>query len=267
MARLRESPVRALGATRFVLGARAALRKRGPFDAVIAHWVVPSGWPIAIDASGTLEVVVHGSDAELLIALPRAVRNRILTALLARQARFRFVSRALRDRLVAAGPPGLDASSTVRPATLAMPDIPERDPARVALGLAPADRVIVIVGRLVPDKRPLLAVGAASLVPGARVIVIGDGPERSRLECAHPGATLVGALPRSEALTWIAAADLLLSASLREGAPTVIREARRLGVPVVTTPVGDVAEWAANDPGIVVVNERSAITGSPGGRV
>ncbi len=266
LARLRASPWRALGAARFLLGARAALRSHGPFDAVIAHWLVPSAWPIAVTAPGTLEVVVHGSDAELLLALPRVLRHRILTALLAREAQFRFVSRALRDRLVAASPPGLAARSTVRPAALAMPDVPARDAARVALGLAPAEAVIAIVGRLVPEKRPFLAVRAATLVPGARVVIVGDGPERPRLEATFPGVTLVGALPRPEALTWIGAADLLLSASLREGAPTVIREARRLGVPVVTTPVGDVAEWAASDPGIVVVTERSPAPNSPGPR-
>jgi len=37
-----------------------------------------------------------------------------------------------------------------------------------------------------------------------------------------------------------------------EGAPTVIREARALGVPVLATPVGDVLLWASEDPGIEI---------------
>jgi len=266
LARLRASPIRSVGAARFLLGARSSLRRAGPFDEVIAHWLLPCAWPIAVDAPGALEVVVHGSDAELLLALPRALRDHILASLLARDARFRFVSRALRERLVAVGPPGLAARSSVRPATLAMPDVPGRSAARAALDLGPEETVIVIAGRLLPGKRPLLAVGAATLVPGARVFVVGDGPERSRLEATFPEARLLGALPRPAALTWIAAADLLLSASASEGAPTAIREARQLGVPVVTTPVGDVRDWSVSDPGLTVVTERAAPAEPPGAR-
>jgi teichuronic acid biosynthesis glycosyltransferase TuaC len=52
----------------------------------------------------------------------------------------------------------------------------------------------------------------------------------------------------------MAAADVLVSASREEGAPTVVREARALGVPVVAVPCGDLATWAAADPGIALVN-------------
>jgi teichuronic acid biosynthesis glycosyltransferase TuaC len=45
----------------------------------------------------------------------------------------------------------------------------------------------------------------------------------------------------------------LLSTSAHEGAPSVVREARALGVPVVAVAAGDLAEWAKADPGIVVL--------------
>ncbi|HVY44240.1 MAG TPA: glycosyltransferase, partial [Minicystis sp.] len=51
---------------------------------------------------------------------------------------------------------------------------------------------------------------------------------------------------------WVAAADVLLHASAVEGAPTVVREARALGVRVVACPAGDLAAWAAADPGITL---------------
>ena len=62
-----------------------------------------------------------------------------------------------------------------------------------------------------------------------------------------------GNLPRREALAWIAAADVVVHPSAVEAAPTVVREARALGVPVVACDAGDVALWAASDPGITVV--------------
>ena len=56
-----------------------------------------------------------------------------------------------------------------------------------------------------------------------------------------------------ETLAWIAAADLLVSASRDEGAPTVVREARLLGTPVLAARAGDVERWAAQDPGITLL--------------
>jgi teichuronic acid biosynthesis glycosyltransferase TuaC len=52
----------------------------------------------------------------------------------------------------------------------------------------------------------------------------------------------------------MSAADLLLSASRHEGAPTVVREARALGTPVVATDAGDLRAWAAADAGIWLVD-------------
>jgi len=48
---------------------------------------------------------------------------------------------------------------------------------------------------------------------------------------------LLGARPHEDALAWIAAADVVLAPLARgEGAPTVVREARTLGRPVVIFP-------------------------------
>src|SRR6185503_17000215 len=70
LARLRQQPLRALGALEFCVGARRLLERRGPFERVIAHWLVPCGWPILPGLSGELEAVAHGSDVRLLAALP-----------------------------------------------------------------------------------------------------------------------------------------------------------------------------------------------------
>ncbi|HKQ68288.1 MAG TPA: glycosyltransferase, partial [Polyangiaceae bacterium] len=88
----------------------------------------------------------------------------------------------------------------------------------------------------------------------ARLTIVGDGPLRRELEALAASldvdARFVGQLARSDALSSIAGADKLVCLSAAEGAPTVIREARALGVPVLATPVGDVAAWAAADEGI-----------------
>src|SRR5690606_38159805 len=93
------------------------------------------------------------------------------------------------------------------------------------------------------------AIGAARLA----AVVVGEGPAREALERIAPHPTrFVGKLPRSRTLDVIGASDLLVDASEAEGAPTVVRDARALGVAVVSCGAGDVPVWAAADPGITV---------------
>ena len=113
----------------------------------------------------------------------------------------------------------------------------------------------MVCARLVRSKRVDLAIREAARHRAA-LTVIGDGPLRAELEALasafEPRARFTGQLPRGDALALIADAHKLVHLSEAEGAPTVIREARALGVPVLATPVGDVARWAAKDPGIEI---------------
>jgi glycosyltransferase involved in cell wall biosynthesis len=233
----------------FVLRAGRALRTAGPFDRVVAHFIVPSGWPIAVSLHAPLEVRAHGADVRLLAAMPRAISGRIVASLLGRGARFVFAASSLRTQLVDALPSrvaaDLEAASAVELPPLEMPcpsDLPapwrERGVARP---------YAVWVGRLVPEKRPALAARAA-LAAGVPLVVVGDGPE-----ALPPGVIRVGRVPRDVALGWIAGAQVLVSTSRDEAAPSTVREARLLGVPVVATPAGDIREWSRADAGIVVV--------------
>jgi glycosyltransferase involved in cell wall biosynthesis len=127
-----------------------------------------------------------------------------------------------------------------------------RSELRKMLGIGP-EPLVIIAARLVPSKRVDVALQAATLLPGARVVVCGNGPEFRRLKKRFSAATFLGRLPRQQLLEWIAAADLLLCASRDEGAPSVVREARALGVPVVATTAGDLKKWAETDVGLSVV--------------
>jgi teichuronic acid biosynthesis glycosyltransferase TuaC len=252
MSRLRERPLRALSVLGFALRARRLLARQGRVDRVVAHFAVPSAWPIASRCGAKLEVVVHGSDARLIARLPGFLRRRIARSL--RAADVRAVSEELRQELGRALGPSVAARTRVRPATLELDGAPERAQARRELGIGESELLVVIAGRLIPGKRTHVALGAARLVRAARVVVVGDGPERHGLEHSFPEAEFVGLLPRARALAWLAAADVVLSASLEEGAPSVVREARALGTPVVALACGDLARDAESDPGLFVVS-------------
>lgn len=257
--RMKRAPWRAPGALAFAASVRATLTRLAPWDAVIAHWIVPSAWPSSL-GHAPLTVVAHGSDVRLLGALPRAVSGRILGQLVARGASFRCVSEALRRDLCELCPE-VAASAWVAPCALSLEAAPTRERARNALGVR--ERLVVFVGRVIPSKRLDVGLRAAALLPNVSLVVVGDGPALGALKQRHPGVRFMGRLSHDETLRWIAAADLLISASLDEGAPTTVREAVALGVDVVACPSGDLAAWAKSEPLLWVTRSPASLQRRP----
>ncbi|MBI4636026.1 MAG: glycosyltransferase [Candidatus Rokubacteria bacterium] len=137
---------------------------------------------------------------------------------------------------------------------------PSRGAARARLGLPPAAFVIAGLGRLVPVKGFDLLVRALPAilteVPGAHVVLIGDGPERGALEAlatrlgvAHR-LTLTGAT--REVAACLAGADVVAAPSRNEGMGRALVEAMALGIPVVGTAVGGI-------PGVIADGEAGRL--------
>jgi glycosyltransferase involved in cell wall biosynthesis len=239
-ARVAERPWRLVGAARWTARARRLLQAQPAFDRVVCHWAVPCAFPVAVGAAGELEVVSHGGDVRLLVRLPAAARRLVVGRILGRASSWTFVSTSLHDTLAAAlDEPQrrrLAAVTRIRPAAIDLPDV--RTKVRDLRAGCDGRPLVVCVGRLVESKRFHRAFDhvAQHGMAGTRVVVVGDGPEKGRLE-AHArrlglDTRFVGRTSRADALAWIAAADSLLHASRDEGLSTVVREAEALGVPV-----------------------------------
>lgn len=254
LARLKERPIRWLGVAEFCVRASAALRTHATFKRIQAHFLVPCACPIALSVARTteLELVGHGSDVRLFCRLPRALRSRIARSWLSRGATLRVTSEELAQALHTACPE-LSANLRVAVSPIDVEGVPTRSAARRALGIPESRRSALIVARLIPEKRVALALEALALLAEVETVVIGDGPELAPLRARFPHVRFTGYLPRHEALRWIAAADVLVSASAHEGAPSVVREARALGVPVVAVAAGDLTQWAERDAGLLLV--------------
>lgn len=252
LARLRGHPARWIGAARFALHTHAQLFARRDFDGVNAHFILPSYWPIAAGHPCLSRVVVHGSDLRLLERVPGALRARVLARLKKDNPIIQCVSNGLAERVDALTHGRLHSRIEVQPPPIDFPQLPSKSELRTQLGFD-GRPLIVIVARLIPSKRVDVAVQAALHVPGAQIVVCGGGPLYESLSRSYPSVTFLGQVSREQTLRWIAAADALLSASRTEGAPTAIREARALGVPVVTTAAGDLLEWSAVDAGLHVI--------------
>ncbi len=111
------------------------------------------------------------------------------------------------------------------------------DPERLQPG------TFVFVGRLTRQKALHTALAAIELVPEARLVLVGDGPERASLErAAGSRVEFRGARSRDEALRTVAGADAALLSSDWENLPHAAVEALSVGVPVVSTAVGGVPE-------------------------
>jgi glycosyltransferase involved in cell wall biosynthesis len=264
IARARQAPWRVVAAGSFAAGVLLRLQAIGRIDHAVAHWIVPCAWPLlhALHAlQAPLDVFAHGADVRLLLAAPRAAREAVFRSLLDRGARFTFAARSsLRDLSACLSPPlsvRLAGASCVKPPPLGeLPNVRARSAAlRASLNLHDSERLAMVACRLIASKRVAIAIDAAhAITPRLRVVIAGDGPEqsalRSRARSLGAKVTFVGRLPREEVLAWMGASDVLLHPSAAEAAPTVIREARALGVPVVACDAGDVSDWAGRDSGI-----------------
>jgi glycosyltransferase involved in cell wall biosynthesis len=189
----------------------------------------------------------------LSAALPAALRRHIAGAWLRSDLSIRCASVELRDELLACTTRALLPRLRVEAPALELPVCLQRTEARHRLGLDEQARLILLVARLVAEERVVEALQAVAYLPGVAVVVVGGGPLQRVLSARFPTVRFTGELPRSTALTWIAAADVVISASRREGSPTALREARALGVPVVACASGDLPQRAVEDPGIWLV--------------
>lgn len=251
LSKLRTNPLVLWQLWPFVRRARAMLRNHA-YDRVIAHWLVPCGWPIALASRTQTEIVVHGSDARLVGVLPRFLRDALLSRLHARGHYLRFVAAHLKPFVTTPRTRAWINDSQIAASPLLLPTLPNKTDARRALGLDPSAFVALVVGRLVPGKRIDVALEKAPLPTSARVWVIGSGPCMADLCRRFPNVTFLGQLPRTQTLVWLKASDVLLNASLAEGAPSVVREARALDVEVWSAPCDVVTTWAADDSGISI---------------
>jgi glycosyltransferase involved in cell wall biosynthesis len=121
----------------------------------------------------------------------------------------------------------------------------------------------VFVGGLRPEKRVDRLLHALSALSSGSLEIVGDGPERARLQGLCKELALLDRVRflgfQSNPYGWIQTADALILSSDYEGAPNVVLEALALQTPVISTPaVGGVCEMLKGQQGCVVADALSA---------
>lgn len=107
--------------------------------------------------------------------------------------------------------------------------------------IADAPRTILTLARMMPQKRLDLLLDAFARLPAglARLVILGEGPERAMLEERARELGIADRLDMpgftSDVVPWLRRADLFVLSSHYEGLPAVVLEALAANLPVVTT--------------------------------
>ncbi|MBI4061157.1 MAG: glycosyltransferase [Elusimicrobia bacterium] len=135
----------------------------------------------------------------------------------------------------------------------------DRRKRRMELRLGAGDLLVGAIGRLDKQKgfSTLIEAMARLKRTSLRCVILGEGPERARLEASirrhelEKSVWLYG--EQSDVAGWLSAFDIHCLPSLWEGLPNTLLEAMALGLPVVASAIDGVPEVVANGKNGVLV--------------
>ena len=96
----------------------------------------------------------------------------------------------------------------------------------------PEEKLVVYVGRLAPEKQ-VADLRVLHDMPGVRLLVVGDGPERDALRRDMPRARFAGFRSGTDLAAHLASADLFVHPGELETFGQTIQEAMASGLPVI----------------------------------
>jgi glycosyltransferase involved in cell wall biosynthesis len=239
--------------TRRLIPLLEEVRRDFAFDVIDAEFFFPDGpAAVALGAHFGVPVSIKARGADIhhwghAAGTAAAVRGAGLTAdgLLA-------VSGAMKADMVAIGMPAERIRVHRTGVDLARFAPRERAAAKAAYGVT--GPLIVSLGALIPRKGHDVVIDAVVAIPGATLLIAGEGPARAALEAriAAGGLAdrvrLLGSIPHDALPGLLAAADVMALASASEGLANAWVEALACGTPIVITDAGGAAE-VVTEPG------------------
>ncbi len=223
------------------------LQRESDFDLIDAHFFYPDGaaavllgqWlgkPVAVTARGT----------DINVFPNYLVPRRWIRWVARRAGALITVSASLRDALMRLGVERERVSVLRNGVDLELFAPVDREATRARLGLD--GLVMISVGHLIPDKGHQFAIEALAQLPGASLLLAGDGPMRAELAALAARLAVadrvrwLGTLSQQQLARHYAAADITLLVSKIEGMPNVLLESLACGTPVIATNVGGSGE-------------------------
>lgn len=233
------------------------------FDLIDAHYFYPDGVAAILLGKVLNKPVVitaRGSDINLIakFTLPR----RMIRFAANRAMGVVAVSQALKNALIDVGVPA--SKIHVLRNGVDLDTFCPQDRRRVRAQMRIEGPALLSVGQLVELKAHDLIIGALPDLPGYTLLIVGDGPERSKLERLAKGLKIanrvrfLGPIPHERLAEIYSVADALVLASSREGWPNVLLEAMACGTPVIGSKVGGIPEIVNSPAAGVLISERTS---------
>jgi glycosyltransferase involved in cell wall biosynthesis len=232
---------RAGGKARY-LELRKRVRAAAKPDVVWAHFLVPAGL-FATEVDAPLVVTAHGRDVRSIGAIPgiAALTKRVVTRASTVIAVSDYLRRELEEKVPEARGKTEVVDSGVDVAAFAA-----AEPAAELVHPA-----FLHVGSLTERKNVVRVADAFASVGRGSLTFVGDGPLRSQLE-GRAGVRIVGRVAHDDVPGWLAAADVVVGASLIEPFGQALLEAMAAGRSVVATRVGGPPEFVPPEAGVLV---------------
>lgn len=172
------------------------------------------------------------------------------------------VSDAVRQFLQAHDIPGVRIQTVRNAIDLKPPShMLPRAELRQSLHLSLQELVLVCVGRLIPQKGIDILLRVFATLPEGKLIIVGDGSERSTLEemiqDLHLGDRVQLLGTRKDIPDLLRMADIFVLPSRWEGLPMVILEAMAAGLPIVASAVDGTREVLVNEEMALLVQAES----------
>jgi glycosyltransferase involved in cell wall biosynthesis len=214
------------------------------FDVINTHFALPTG-PLGNWLSRRLDVPnvlsVHGGDLFDPSKMSSPHRHPALRAVVAHLLRRAdaVVAQSQDTARNVAQIYGVDRSVELIPLGIDRPPPPTGVAPRAAFNIPEDAFVLVTAGRIVARKACTQLIDTLAAVPGAVLLIVGDGPEaaavmRRAVECNVPHRVrMLGYVPDAVKYRAYQVADVFVSTSQHEGFGLVFLEAMACGLPIV----------------------------------
>ena len=256
---------------REILPLACRLHAAEPFDLVDAQFFYPDGpaaAAVARELGLPLAIKARGADISLWGHKPYA--NRMMRAAASQAAGLLAVSEALADDMAAIGLPrskiavhytGLDHSA-FRP----LPRGESRASLADKLGVPTDGPLLATVGALIPRKGQSFVIEALARLPGARLALVGKGPDEAMLRTLAERSGVaervhfLGSLDHALLPVVLSASEAMVLPSASEGLANAWVEALACGTPLVITAAGGARELVKDaSAGRIVERDSAAI--------
>lgn len=218
-----------------------------PFDVIDAQYFFPDG-PAAVWLARKLGVPcsIKARGADIHHRATGGITRRQIMRAAARADGLLAASAVLKDDMAAIG---IDRDRVrlhhvgVDLARFAPAD---RATAKAAIGFSCP--LLVSLGALVARKGQALVIGALADIPGAQLMLVGDGPDRAALQARAERLGIdarvhfMGNRPHDELPALLAAADVMVLPSVSRGLANAWIESLACGTPIVVTDTGGADE-------------------------